>query len=285
MSTRTKQLKGESPDAIDREVDTRFDEILRILRPRLMSDLVGIKMWRYMRQINPGLEELMEALIFRAYLKEQRFEDLAGVGIPVSWQMLEVARQVRRDDPSEEDEVWEDAMGPGRANEETDAACEPWDHTRLLNYSDTRVQGRAMALLTEGAWLMGLFDAVGEMMRWSITAMATQRAIPGAISREVHPQGKADEDAMELEKDARPVGTGRNMVTDLRELRAALEVLDVKGSSLERDVAKKMEVMRTCVEKVETACYGLIVRGSERPKDWVPTAGEEGPRPEPVDAY
>jgi hypothetical protein len=33
--------------------------------------------------------------------------------------------------------------------------------------------------------------------------------------------------------------------------------------------------MNTCVEKVETAVYGMIVRGRERPKGWVPDLSED----------
>lgn len=63
----------------------------------------------------------------------------------------------------------------------------------------------------------------------------------------------------------------RDILTDLRGLRAFFEGLDtVGGEGLKRDVEKKMKVMRTCVEKVETAVYGMIIRGRERPKGWIP---------------
>ena len=277
-------MKGEYPNAISREGEARLDEILRILRPRLMSDLVGIKRWRYARQISGGLEELAEALVFAEYLKQQHLTAPKSARHTISTRMSVVGRQAR--DESEEDEVWQDVSEKvGSDDESEDAAYEEWTDRSGLNGHCQHDAYRAMALMTDDVWFMGLFDATGEMMRWAITAMATRREIPGAISRENPPRGIDMNDTMDVEKDARPVGTGQNMVTDMRELRAALETLDFKGSSLERDAAKKMEVMRTCVEKVENACYGLIVRGSERPKDWVPTAGEDGPRPEPVEGY
>jgi hypothetical protein len=44
-----------------------------------------------------------------------------------------------------------------------------------------------------------------------------------------------------------------------------------------------MPVMRECVDKVEKALYGLTVRGSERPKGWMPDVGGDR-RPE-VEGY
>ena len=45
-----------------------------------------------------------------------------------------------------------------------------------------------------------------------------------------------------------------------------------------------MEVMRQSVEKVEGAVYGLVVRGSERPKGWVPDLSGDAGR-ETVQSY
>ena len=143
----------------------------------------------------------------------------------------------------------------------------------------------AGALLGEEDWLLGVFDAVGEMMRWAITAMATGGDIPGSIVA-ASPGSGEGEGAMDVDgaSDAKDAGgTGRNMVVDMRDLRARLEILNTKGSGMDREVGKKMEVMRACVDKVEATCYGMIVRGRERPKGWVP--GEEGPRGEAVEGY
>lgn len=59
----------------------------------------------------------------------------------------------------------------------------------------------------------------------------------------------------------------------MRSLRAGFEGLDGAG----RRAEKKMDVMRSCVEKVEGAVYGMIVRGRERPKGWngIVDVGEE----------
>ena len=51
-----------------------------------------------------------------------------------------------------------------------------------------------------------------------------------------------------------------------------------------RDVEKKIEVMRQSVEKVEGAAYGLVVRGSERPKGWIPDLGGDAGK-DAVESY
>ncbi len=107
-------------------------------------------------------------------------------------------------------------------------------------------------MLTEEDYVLALFDLVGELMRFAITGMATEGALPRG-------GGGGGE------------GEGGDILTDLRSLRACFEGLDGAG----RRAEKKMEVMRSCVEKVEGAVYGMIVRGRGRPKGWVMDAGEE----------
>ena len=89
---------------------------------------------------------------------------------------------------------------------------------------------------------LGLFSLVGELIRFAITRIATNRALSrGAV------EGVAE---------------GRDILSDLRQLRAGFEGSD----GADRQVDKKMDIMRTCVEKVEGAVYRMIVRGRERLK-------------------
>lgn len=102
-------------------------------------------------------------------------------------------------------------------------------------------------------------------MRFAITSMATHGTLPRSPKPSEQNNGSQDEE-------------GTNILTDLRSLRSCFESLDTTSSGkdwtpLKRDVGKKMEVMRSCVEKVEGAMYGMIVRGRERPKGWVPDLG------------
>lgn len=130
---------------------------------------------------------------------------------------------------------------------------------RLIPYADAQGKIPAGIMLTEDDYVLGLFDLVGELMRFAITGMAMGGALlrggGGAVG-----DGDGDGEA-----------EGRDIVGDLRRMRAGFEGLDGAG----RRAEKKMEVMRTCVEKVEVAQYGMIVRGRERPDGWVMDAGEE----------
>lgn len=122
--------------------------------------------------------------------------------------------------------------------------------------------------LTGDDYVLGIFDLVGELMRFAITTMATTGSLPGSSTE--------NENGTAVERD---------ILMDLRELRMSFESLDTTscgGTGLGKDVEKKMEVMKTCVEKVETAVYGMIIRGRERPKGWVPDLSDERA---PVESY
>jgi predicted translin family RNA/ssDNA-binding protein len=111
--------------------------------------------------------------------------------------------------------------------------------------------------LTGDDYVLGIFDLVGELMRFAITTMATTGSLPGSKSEE---------------------GGERDILIDLRSLRTSFQALDTTScgcTGLGKDVEKKMEVMKTCVEKVETAVYGMIIRGRERPKGWVPNLTDD----------
>lgn len=123
--------------------------------------------------------------------------------------------------------------------------------------------------LTGDDYVLGIFDLVGELMRFAITTMATTGTLPGSSKA-------ASASASATEEDE-----GRDILIDMRSLRTSFQALDTTscgGTGLGKDVEKKMEVMKTCVEKVEMAVYGMIIRGRERPKGWVPdlTAEDRG---------
>lgn len=136
---------------------------------------------------------------------------------------------------------------------------------RLITYDQAQAKLPDGINLPEDDYVLGLFDLVGELMRFAITTMAINGELPRGTSLDG--------------------GVGRDILMDLRSLRTHFECLDTTaGGGMKRDVGKKMEVMRTCVEKVESAVYGMIIRGRERPKGWMPdTGGEE--RREAVESY
>lgn len=125
-------------------------------------------------------------------------------------------------------------------------------------------------------------------MRFAITSMATHGNLPRGPKQASIEQdddgGGGGQDNEEKDEE------GRDILTDLRSLRSSFESLDTTTSSkdwspLKRDVGKKMEVMRSCVEKVEGAMYGMIVRGRERPKGWVPDLGGGETQGREVESY
>lgn len=105
-------------------------------------------------------------------------------------------------------------------------------------------------MLDAEEFLLGIADLGGEMMRFAITGMATGGAIPGGGEEK------------------------GNILADLRALRRGFEGLDWGAVGWRREAERKVGVLRTCVEKVEGAVCGMIVRGRERPKGWVPDLGE-----------
>lgn len=139
----------------------------------------------------------------------------------------------------------------------------------LITYEESHAKLSNGIELTEDDYVLGLFDMVGELMRFAITTMATSGALP---------RGRSSVEGEDK---------GPDILTDLRQLRMRFESLDTisigKGSPLKRDIDKKMEVMKTCVEKVEGAMYGMVIRGRERPKGWVPDLG--APERKEVESY
>ena len=144
----------------------------------------------------------------------------------------------------------------------------------LISHPEAQAKLPEGIILTEDDYVLGLFDLVGELMRFAITSMATNGELPGSLPL------SDDPDISSTTNEGR-----RDMAMDLRSLRAYFEALDTKGSSLSRDLGKKMEVMQTCVEKVENAVYGMIVRGRERPKGWVPDLRDDERGAEAVESY
>lgn len=143
----------------------------------------------------------------------------------------------------------------------------------LLTYDDARAQILALDATGPGVdlgyedYVLGIYDMTGELMRFAITAMATSGALPTPA-----PAAAAEGEAMDVDATG---SSQRTILTDLRQLRSALESLNTNGTGpFGKDADKKADVMRQSVEKVERALYGLTVRGAERPKGWMPDLSE-----------
>ncbi|KAH6847064.1 Translin family-domain-containing protein [Chaetomium sp. MPI-CAGE-AT-0009] len=113
--------------------------------------------------------------------------------------------------------------------------------------------------LTQDDYLYGVFDLTGEMMRFATTSTALSGTMAGGQGGE----GGDDEP--------------RTIVQDMHELGTLFEMLPV-GSGNRFQWEKKLEVTRQSVKKVERLGYDRTIRGSERPKGWVPdlSSGDQG---------
>lgn len=167
----------------------------------------------------------------------------------------------------------------------------------LISYDEAKSRiasmsgGAGPVLLTPEDYILGIFDMVGELMRFSITAMATNGKLPAGRPKKeikISQDAKDDHDAEKMDVDeqapsSKPTEEPRNVLSDLRALRLQLEMFEPGGGKFGADARKKADVMRECVDKVEKALYGLTVRGTERPKGWVPDVREE--RRSEVESY
>ncbi|ERT00519.1 hypothetical protein HMPREF1624_03892 [Sporothrix schenckii ATCC 58251] len=108
-------------------------------------------------------------------------------------------------------------------------------------------------------FLMGVFDLSGEMMRFATTS--------AALRGELASDGGDGADQS---------GQGRTIVGDMQELDSFFRMLPQRH---DKSWKIKTQTLQTSVQKVERLGYDLRVRGSERPKGWmpdVPEAGEAG---------
>jgi hypothetical protein len=160
----------------------------------------------------------------------------------------------------------------------------------LISYEASQARVTAMSgeggavQLTPEDYVLGIFDMVGELMRFSITSMATNGKLPAGkpnLNKKLKRDDSAEQASDEMEIDEQSPASAeapapRDILSDLRELRLQLEMFDPpRGEKFYFDTEKKMTVMRECVDKVEKALYSLTVRGKERPKGWLPGASED----------
>ena len=122
-------------------------------------------------------------------------------------------------------------------------------HQTIITQSEAQATIPSGIPLTHLDYLWGIFDLSGEMMRFATVTTARTGTLVGRVG-------------------------GRNILGDLQELRYGLETLPEIPT---KEYRGKMDVMRQSVQKVEKLGYGLVVRGSERPKGWLPDMKDEAP--------
>ncbi|KAI8937801.1 hypothetical protein NX059_005498 [Plenodomus lindquistii] len=229
---------GEPLPSFVRESNVQYWETIQKQYTSITADLQGLNSYRYSHNITGGNQEFMEALSFEHYLETQSLI------------------------------TYEEAK------------------SRIASLCGGNAE--TTVSLTPEDYILGICDMTGELMRFSVTSMATSGKLPTGpstsnkrIKTEVSTDADADASGDKMDIDylvAAPSSSPApqqkpcTVLDDLRAIRLQLEKLEAPGGSkfsheLE---TKKMPVMRECVDKVEKALYGLTVRGSERPKGWMP---------------
>lgn len=123
-------------------------------------------------------------------------------------------------------------------------------HQTLITTEETQAAIPAAIILTPNDYMYGIFDLFGELMRFATVTTAQTGELVG--------------------------DGGRNILGDIQELACGFEMLPAIPT---KDFRGKMTTMRQSVKKVERLGYGLVVRGSERPKGWVPDMKDDAPEP------
>lgn len=174
------------------------------------------------------------------------------------------------------------------------------EHQTVISHKDAQAKIASMCgetgtvSLTPEDYILGICDMTGELMRFSVTSMATNGKLPAGKSTSSNKRVKQEvdsadaEDKMDIDEAPSPPHEAqkpRTVLDDLRAIRLQLEMFEgPQGSKFQYEFDnKKMPVMRECVDKVEKALYGLTVRGSERPKGWIPDMGSS--RQAEVESY
>ncbi|RYP63012.1 hypothetical protein DL771_009467 [Monosporascus sp. 5C6A] len=119
--------------------------------------------------------------------------------------------------------------------------------------------------LTPSEYVFGVFDLTGEMMRFATSVTALSGSMPAGSG-----DGDGDGDGGEAGR--------RTILADLQDVSSMLQICPpLGGGGKNSNYGKKTDVMVEQVRKVERLAYGVTVRGTERPKGWMPDLNE-GPR-------
>ncbi|KAI1638737.1 Translin [Biscogniauxia mediterranea] len=116
--------------------------------------------------------------------------------------------------------------------------------------------------LTAADYVFGVFDLTGEMMRFATAVTALAGAVPTGEGS----QGRGPPTAAAADDK-------RTIVNDMQEVSSMFHICPPVGGK-PSNYAKKMDVMVEQVLKVERLGYGVTVRGTERPKGWMPDLKE-----------
>jgi hypothetical protein len=241
---RVRKIQDDLPNDIKKTMDGLLDQIAQHLAT-IGPETQGINRYRYNHSLS-CMEELVEALTFAHYLKNQSlvsYDELSAV----------IEQLARRGAVLKAESEPKAQAGPAAADESLpDAPVAAASSETTQSSPDSSTQACVVAV-TEEDYIYGIFDLTGEMMRFATTSTALTRSLAAAAD--------GDEEA----SSRRP----RTILQDMQELRSFIEMLPQKKG---KSWMNKLGVLRQSVRKVELIGYGMTVRGNERAKGWVPDA-------------
>ncbi|XP_005097901.1 translin-associated protein X [Aplysia californica] len=232
------KLLAEAAEKIHELHSTKFLEIAK--------ELEGQDSYQYLRAYTSGLQEYIEAVTFYYYLSEQRLVNLDKIQKQLIFPKLVSV-------PVESSGTDSQEAGPDAKQDNSDPSCSD-DQPKPMDHSDDNAGNSSTKPEPTGSvspagasedkktmlvhvppseYMLGVADFTGELMRMAINSVGA---------------GNLD--------------TPRVVADMMRVIHNAFTVFD----NASRELRKKTSVLRQSLQKVETACYTLTVRGSEIPQ-------------------
>ncbi|KAI0976823.1 Translin [Xylaria arbuscula] len=142
-------------------------------------------------------------------------------------------------------------------------------HQTLMPSAEAQSALPADIQLTAPDYVFGIFDLTGEMMRFATAVTALSGGMPTGENPQTGSSGDNINDNDESD-------SKRTILTDMQDVSSMLQTCPTVGGKF-MVYSKKLSIMIEQVRKVERLGYGVVVRGNERPKGWMPDLNEGFP--------
>ncbi|KAL8365353.1 hypothetical protein RB595_004248 [Gaeumannomyces hyphopodioides] len=239
-----RKIHNDLPADVQSDMQSRLAEVAKLFAS-IAADVQGTNRYRYARQL-ACVEELVEALTFAHYLRHQCLMS-HGEAVDAVAQLCADAAAAEEKAKMKEREGGDSAM----ADVDDSAPAPKQDEETPAEKKQPLVVD-----VTADDFLMGVFDLSGEMMRFATTTAAFNGELAASSAKPAAaPDGGADEERR------------RTILADMQELGTLFQMLPQRH---DKTYQIKMSTLRQSVGKVEALGYELKVRGSERPKGWMP---------------
>ncbi|KAI1326175.1 Translin [Xylariaceae sp. FL0255] len=235
---RVRKLAQPIPPRIQSEIDERLVEIGDLLKT-IASDVQGMNRHRYALIC---LEEFVEAISFAHYLRHGTLMRPAEAQAELD---LYVSSSTKAAD---------DTTAPS-ADVAGDVSASP-----------------TIELLSPD-YVFGIFDLTGEMMRFATAVTALSGGMPSAVTAAT--EKEYAEGQRQNENDGKNAAADRTILTDMQDVSSMLQIYPIVAGK-PGTYSKKLDIMIEQIRKVERLGYGVVVRGNERPKGWMPNLEEGG---------